>query len=1030
MLRYLIARPIGVTMVLVGMLILGLLSLEYIPVSLMPDISIPKITIRLNLVNSSAREIENLVTKPIREELLKVEHLDDIRSETRDEGSIINLFFNYGTDINLAEIQVNEKIDQAMGRLPRNLPRPRVLKASVSDIPILYLNVTASPNGSTIHMTSGRADSVRYSTDESFAKLSQFASQVLRKRLEQLPEVALVDISGVVTNEICIYPDNSALQSLNLTAAQIGDVLQENHVELGNLLIQDGRYQYNVRFGSSVRTKEDIENIYISLEGRTIRLKQIARITEQARSRKGLVMSDFDNAITLAVIKQGDAQVSALEDKLKVLIDQFRHDYPQLSFKVTKDQTELLDYSISNLNQDIFWGVLLSLLIMTMFLGDYKSPLLIGITMPVTLVISIGLFYLFNVTINIISLAGLVLGIGMMIDNSIIVIENIVQFRERGFDLVESCQLGAQEVFLPMLSSVLTTCAVFIPLVFLSGISGALFYDEAMAVAIGSFVSLAVSVTIIPVYYRIMYLKPADRNTKSILQYFGRLDYEAFYERSFTFLFRRPWFIATSCLLIVIGGVFAYEALPSSRLPELSRDDVTLKIDWNDRINVHENARRIIEVCGEIRKSLLESTCLVGDQDFILDAKHFTSAEASIYIRAQNPYEINRIRLALDSAIRNAYPAASWRFVSDDNIFDVLFSDNDASLIARFQEFSPSGHPTDKSLTTLAEVKRIFSDESTSNIDWQEYTVLKADPLKLMIYNISSEVFYTTLRNVFSSPEILNISADQNAYPIVISAPSRNIRQTIMTTEVMNEDGILFPVKDFVSVRFEKDVKTIHGGKEGEYFPIEINEDPDKIDLTIERIKQMAVKDKSLAVSFTGSIFSTRSLTNELRNVLLVALVMLYLILAIQFESLLLPVIILIEIPIDIAGAFIFLKLFGGGLNLMSLIGLVVMGGIIINDSILKIDTIIRLQRAGMPLLKAIIVGGKRRLKSILMTCLITVLAMIPLLLTPGMGSELQYPLAIALIGGMLVGTLISLYVVPMCFFYVQRRFALSRISQ
>src|SRR5690606_17507691 len=274
-----------------------------------------------------------------------------------------------------------------------------------------------------------------------------------------------------------------------------------------------------------------------SIDDRLLQLKDIAIVVEHPQERKGLITHNGKNAVSIAIIKQSDARMGDLKEKLQTLVARFNKDYPSIAFAVTRDQTRLLDYSISNLGENLVWGAILAFTVMFLFLKDFKSPLLIGVSMPASLIISLIFFYLMDISINIISLSGLVLGLGMMIDNSIIVIDNITQHRERGSALVPACVNGTNEVFGPMLSSMLTSCAVFIPLIFLSGIAGALFYDQAVAVAIGHFASLLVGVTLIPVYYRIIYGK-GGKAGHPWLNRINMLDYEALYERTFRWVMR------------------------------------------------------------------------------------------------------------------------------------------------------------------------------------------------------------------------------------------------------------------------------------------------------------------------------------------------------------------------------------------------------------------------------------------------------------------------------------------------------------
>ncbi|MGL5729675.1 MAG: efflux RND transporter permease subunit, partial [Bacteroidales bacterium] len=465
MIKFLLKRPIAVIMAFLAFTIIGLITYFTIPVSLLPDIAIPEITVQISGNQTSARELENTLVRPIRNQLLQVGRLRDISSETRDGSAIVRLKFDFGTDTDLAFIEVNEKIDASMSRLPRDVERPRVVKASATDIPVFCLNISL------------KNDSAYTQTNEgSFLELSEFAESVIKRRIEQLPEVAMVDISGITKQEIRIIPDERNMAMSGLSLSDLESALVGNNIEPGSMSVQDGYYVYNIKVISLLRTKEDVENILIRKDNRIFRMKDIAQIDIRAKDMRGVSVAEGKQAVTLAIIKQSDESMTKMKDALNKVTASFETEYPEMEFTITRNQTELLDYTISNLKQNLIIGFIFICIVAILFLGDVKSPFVIALSMIVSLIISFLFFYLCNVSLNIVSLSGLILALGMMIDSSIIVTENITQYKDQGYSLDEACDLGTTEVITPMLSSALTTIAVFIPLVFLSGIAGVIFF--------------------------------------------------------------------------------------------------------------------------------------------------------------------------------------------------------------------------------------------------------------------------------------------------------------------------------------------------------------------------------------------------------------------------------------------------------------------------------------------------------------------------------------------------------------------------
>ncbi|MEM6805206.1 MAG: efflux RND transporter permease subunit, partial [Bacteroidota bacterium] len=473
MVKFLIHRPIAVLVTALALSILGIMLAYQLPVSLMPDIEIPEITVQVNGKNLSSKELESSVVGALRRELLQVPYLQDIESRSRDGIGILKLRFEYGASIDYAFLDVNEQIDAAMARLPRDIERPNVIKASATDLPVFFLNV------------SYKAVLDSLISEDRYLELSEFSEEIIRKRLEQLGEVALVDITGTQYPEIQIEPDLELLQHLGIKEVQLRQLLEEHNVDLGNLIVREGKYQYNVRFSSFLKSASDIAGLYLKVNDRVLQLKELAEVRLLPQKRGGAYFSNGKQAIGLAIIKQADARIADLEEKVKFLVEVFEKDYPELEFSLSQDQTKLLNYSIRNLGQSLLIGSLLAFVILFLFLRNARSPWLIGISIPFSLFLSLLFFYFLKISINIISLSGLILGIGLMIDNAIIVIDNISQYIGRGLSRDEACVKGTNEVIRPLVSSTLTTSAVFFPLIFLSGISGALFWDQALAVSIG-----------------------------------------------------------------------------------------------------------------------------------------------------------------------------------------------------------------------------------------------------------------------------------------------------------------------------------------------------------------------------------------------------------------------------------------------------------------------------------------------------------------------------------------------------------------
>lgn len=999
MLRTILHRPIAVTMMLIAIVTLGVLALGRIPVSLMPDIDVPRIVVQMSAQGSSAREIEQRMVGPMRRQLSQVAGLKDIESTSRTDAGLITLTFNPGSDMSLLFIEVNEKIDRAMSFMPKEMERPKVMKIGALDIPAFYVDVTGGKPEQT----------------------SRLVSNVISKRLEQLPEVAMVDYSGLTSTQITIQPDATCIALSGITNADIEKAISDNNIVLETLSVRDGIYRYSIHFDSQILSVSDIKNIYLRHDGRLLQLKDICKVEETAAVRKGIIESDGNDAITMAVIKQSDAQMSDLQQSVNTLMEQLTDDYPNLHFTVTRDQTQLLSYSMNNLEWNLVLGIIMASIVLFIFIGGRRLPLLVAISIPLSLILTLLCFYLMGISLNIISLSGLILGVGMIVDNAIIVIDNILQKDTCNEYTISS---AVKEVAMPMLSSVLTTCSVFIPLIFLSGTAGALFYDQAMGITIALFCSLAVATLVIPVYHFSLCRKCRPRVTK-INIYLINL-----YEKGIRYTLRHPKTIASFFLGSILIVILLLPIIPKERMPETPHDDALVTIDWNVGIVPEENNRRVNEVLGHVKEYVKSSTTMVGGQDFILShTKNITGSEAVCYIKCASPEKCDEAVEKIKRYIGRHYPKAKVESELAANIFDMIFSTSEPDLQIRLQK-REGGRPDVVQTRMITDsLQRTFPEMDIQQVSTETYIRFRTDAEQIAYYGVTYQQLYLRLKELLGTSNIYEINSGGESVPVVIG--SNNIDSgTLLSHTIVNNKGTNIPLSYLVKESRCEDYKYLAANDDGEFSVINIDNILDnKAEKMMEYVEKIT-DGTPVKASFNGGYFSSRYMIGELLMVLAVAVLLLYFILAAQFESIIQPLIILMEVVIDVAVVLLALFVCGESLNIMSMIGIIVACGIIINDSILKVDTINRvyhqqgtnLDCSNFSLLKAIMVAGHRRLKPIVMTSLTTVLAIVPFLHHGDMGSALQYPLSFAIITGMIVGTLVSMFFVPLMYYIIYRK--------
>ena len=1020
MIKFLIQRPIAVLMAFTACFIIGVVTYSTLPISLLPDIAIPEITVQVSSANTSARELENTIVKPLRGQLIQVSTLKDIHSESRDGAGIIRLSFEYGTNTDLAFIEVNEKIDAAMNFLPKEAERPKVIKASATDIPVFYLNLTL------------KNDSAYGDTEQqSFLELCEFAESVIKRRIEQLEEVAMVDVTGILQRQVQIVPDKDKLAVMGLSIGDVESALSSNNVEPGSMTVRDGYYEYNIKFSTLLRTAEDVENIYLRKGDRIVQLKEFCKVSVVPAKEKGVSLSNGKRAVSLAVIKQSDENIDKMKRALVGTMTYFQSVYPGIDFSISRNQTELLDYTISNLRQNLSLGFLFICLVAVLFLGDVKSPLVIGLSMVVSIVISFVFFYLCHMSLNIISLAGLILALGMMIDSSIIVTENISQYRERGYSLRRACVTGTSEVVTPMLSSSLTTIAVFAPLIFMSGIAGAIFYDQAFSVTVGLMVSYLTGIMLLPVLYLLVYRTGVRTRKWKWLSFkinnpIKDHTLDRFYDAGVDWVFRHKTFSVLFCVISIPLCIFFFFFIDKERMPDIEENELIARIEWNENIHVDENKRRVDELFKELKDEVLEQTASIGRQDFILNReRELSSSEAELYFRTETSDAIAPLAQTVYRKLKERYPLSVISFSPPETVFEKLFVTGEPDVVAEFYTRNKAEAPKAEAIRSVEQELGRKTGINPTGIAFENQLNLSISKEKLLLYRVSYNELYRVLKTAFRENSVTMLHSYQQYLPINIAGDEKTVnevlQETLVQTQPDNRGNVDFiPLRELINVAPAEDLKSITSGRNGEYVPFDFY-GVRNADRLMREVKQVADETGDWDTGFSGSFFSNKEMLDELVVILMISLLLMYFILAAQFESFLQPLLVLAEIPIDVAFALLLLWICGHTLNLMSAIGLIVTCGIVINDSILKLDAINELRKTGMPLLEAIHEAGRRRLRPIIMTSLTTIFAMVPLLFSFDMGSELQKPLSIAMIGAMFIGTLVSLFIIPLLYWFIYR---------
>lgn len=1005
MVRYLLQRPVAVLVCFALVLGLGIYLLRKIPVSLLPQADVPAMTVTLRYPNTPAALMESNIARPVRDALTTLPGLEDIQSRAGNNSALLQLTFAYGTRMDLALVQANEKLDRLLQVLPRDMERPLVTRTQTTDIPIVRIQVLPR-------------------APDDMAEATQLAYKVLKRRLEQMEGVSVVDVNGGQQAHITVTPQPAAMQALGLQDAAIEQAIQSANTELGSLSLKDGQYRYYVRMANALGRVEQMQQIPVPLpKGGWVHLHRIAEVQWQPVAPLGYHLYNGSEGLVITVQKTANSRLTDLLPQIEDMVALFQKDYPAMQFALTQNQYYLLDAGISNLKQDLLYGGLATILLLFAFLGNWRSPLIMSISIPVSLLLTFILFKVFNISFNIISLSGLTLGIGNLIDNTVIVVDHIIRRRRKGTPVLEAAVAGTNEVIVPVTSQVLTTVAVYAPLIILGGLAGILVTEQGIALTISLGVSLTVAFVLAPLLYTFLFKKEkaARQEDTRLYRWINKQ-----YHRMIGVVLRYHRLCFGITLLLMPIGIWVAPRLPVQALPPIAQSETLCTLDWNEPIDAYENLNRVQQAMAVIKGMVAETEAEVGLQQFGLQQHSTDLQQAILYFKCTGEVQRTAAEAALAQWLQRTYPQAFYTMEAAPNAFTQLFYRNQPFLEARFYPPALAGTNSQDAFAQLLPTLPAGTYHTGADMVQTNGYELLLERQRMAQYGITDEALQQAMAKAISSPRITDIKRFGDVVPVVWQGRSVQIESLLQST-LVGPNGASYPLGTFITPVGGRQPKYILADKAGVYHSLAwAKAAPAAVQAPVEN----AARARGWQVQWGGTYFADKAQLNSLWLIFALVVFLLYLILVLQYESLVQPLLVMLTIPLGISGAMVLLWLTGGSLNVMAAIGFIVVLGLIVDDPVLKIETLNRLYKQytaeGLPvddklLHRMIHQAGDICLKPLLMVSLTTSIAMVPVLLIPGIGNDLQRPLALVIIGGLTIGTFFTTWFIPLAYWYTRR---------
>ncbi len=1011
--KFSLNRPVSIFMFTVAALIFGFIAYSKLNLNLLPKISYPTLTIKTEYPGTAPSEIENIISKPIEETCGVVDNVVRISSVSRAELSEVTVEFDWQTNMDFATLKLREKLD--LLRLPRDATKPVILRYDPNQEPIMRLGLTGDPD---------------------LARIRYIAEREVKQALESIEGVAACSISGGLEDEIHIDIDEQKLSLLNIPITTVANRLAQENVNLSAGILKQKDSQFLVRTVNQFTTVGEIKDIIIEKRGNVqLTLASIADVYRGHKERKVISRINGRECIEAAIYRAADANTvsvaNAVTDKLKVV--QANILKPRnMDYLIITNQSKFIKNTIQEVKKTALIGGLLAILVLLYFLKNFRSTLIIGTAIPISIIITFFLMYSSNISLNIISLGGLALGIGMLVDSSIVVLESIQRYREKGADSYKAALQGTSEVARAVTASTFTTVAVFFPIVFVEGIAGQLFKDMALTVTYSLLASLVVSLTLVPM------LSAAVRreNSKQLLSRWLKVLFKPVdkvysqlylsYKKTQNISFKRRKIIFITVIILFFTSIFMTRFMGQELIPVISQGEFLINVEFQPGTSLKENTAIITDISEVLKKheeidSIYEligrgSRGGISFQEERENLSEFTLRLKPGILGKKEDRVMDLVRADLEKFPTTQVKVYKPRMFSFKAPLEVVVSGNDLEMIKQV---------SDELLEKIRRVDGIIDLKSSMEEGYPEIQIILNRAL-LASQNMTINSVGTQIRNKIEGDVATRfIESDREVdIRVRLAEDSRDRVDKISRINIRNGLGMMVPLKALAEIRIKEGPAEIRRILQQKSAVITGNISGTTLDTAKEKVKEAAATidcGPECSIYLAGQSIEQDVAFSSMIFAIFLAVFLVYLVMASQFESFKKPFIIMFTIPLGIIGVVIVGLVFSMSINVIVLIGLIILSGIIVNNAIVLVDYIGKLEKQGMSKIEAIKSAAQIRWRPIIMTSITTVLALVPMALDFNEGFEIRIPLALTLIGGLIFGTFLTLIFIPLVYSMVVR---------
>ncbi|MDT0628728.1 efflux RND transporter permease subunit [Alteromonas sp. W364] len=1079
-----VKRPVTVAMFTLAVMLFGMVGFSRLAVSLLPDLSYPTLTVRTENPGAAPAEIEQLISKPIEESVGVVKGIRKVHSISKAGQSDVVIEFEWGTAMNFATQNVREKLD--IIALPLDVQKPVILRFNPSLDPIIRLGLSTT------------------NTDPRALKnVRTFAEQEIKRQIETISGVAAAQLGGGLQQEIQVVFDQNKASQRGITAQSIVSRIQSENINMSAGRVYDGQQEYLVRTLNQFVSLEQLGNMIVKqADGKTIYLKDIAQVVDGEKERSDITRVNNNEAIELAIYKEGDANTVGVAKAVNDKLSELEESLPEgLSFTVIYDQSEFIVNAVDEVKSAAIVGGVLAMLVLYLFLGNFFNTVIISLAIPVSIVATFNLMFANDISLNIMSLGGIALAVGLLVDNAIVVLENIARYREKGASVIEAAVKGTDEVSGAVTASTLTTLAVFFPLAFVTGFAGQLFSDQAMTVTFALLASLVVALTLIPMLASRQFGSdnkgaeltqsdsPQDANSNADEQITSKVSQKpkGLFRRIFGLLgkvisfpfkvvFSHLPLLITKLLMLIahlfakiaslvfvpahkafsavferFAGVYAVllkkslnqrfvvigisvafavvvmsllPKIPVELVPEVEKSEFTIELTLTQGTPITVTDARLSELAAKVAddERVKHSYSLAGSGSLMMSSASKGGENwGQLLIAVHNPKDLEAVKdMVRESVIQMADVSA------EINQTDMFTTERPLQIVLAGFDLEELKLYSDRLLQIMSADEQ-FIDLNNSLRAGQPELKIEFDNERLASLELRGSDIANQLVTKVAGSVASKYNLQDRQVDILVRADesARNSAQAIRQLTVNSDQDKSLPlssVADIIESVGPNEINRIDQSRVAIVSSSLAYGDLAQAAEKAQRIIDTLYLPSSIKATVAGQNEEMESSFSSLMMALGLAVFLVYLVMASQFESLLNPFIILFSIPLAVLGSVLGLYLSSTNISVIVLIGVIMLTGIVVNNAIVLVDRINQLRHLGHSKIDAVIAASSSRFRPIIMTSMTTILGLTPLAFSSGEGAELRAPLAITVMSGLLIATLLTLIVIPVLYSVFDRK--------